>query len=130
MIVLDASAAVEYVLGTTPGLVVREWILSDVQVHYPELMSVEVASALRRLVRRGDLTPRRAAAAIEDILDLDGTPHRHDLFLLQAFTYRDRFSVYDAMYVALARALDARLMTADARLARAAESLVAVELVS
>lgn len=49
--------------------------------------------------------------------------------LASAFALRDRCSMGDALYVALAR-VGARLVTLDGRLARAAEHLVPVTLVS
>ena len=72
----------------------------------------------------------RARDAVRDLGDLSGHSHRHDLVLEQAFALSSRFSVHDAIYVALAVVLDATLLTADGRLARHATSLVGVDLVS
>ena len=46
--------------------------------------------------------------------------------LRRCWELRDVCTTYDALYVALAEALDARLLTRDARLARAVAGLVDV----
>lgn len=129
MIVLDASATVELVLDSSAGRRVADSLGDCSRAHYPELMPVEVVSALRRLVARNVVSRDRARDAVRDLSDLAGHAHRHGLLLDQAFVLSTRFSVYDAMYVALADVLDATLLTADARLARQASTLVSVTLV-
>ena len=56
------------------------------------------------------------------------TPHR--LLVPRVWELRDNLSAYDAAYVALAEALDAPLLTADARLTRATGPRCRFELVS
>lgn len=67
-----------------------------------------------------------------NLLDLlDAFPlhrHPHALFLSRVWDLRHNFTAYDAVYVALAEALDATLLTRDRHLATAAEAVVAVEL--
>ncbi len=125
MIVLDASAAVELLAGSVAGLRVRD-ALGDEQVHTPEVFHLEVTQALRRLTRMGLLSSGRAAAAVEDLEGLPILPHAHRPILPRVWELRDRCSAYDAAYVALAEALAAPLLTADARLAGAAVGLVEV----
>ena len=48
-------------------------------LHAPELLHLEVAQVLRRLVREGTLPTSRAAAAIQDFLDLRITRYPHSL---------------------------------------------------
>jgi predicted nucleic acid-binding protein len=86
----------------------------------PELIDLEVASALRRQSASGLLNDRRAAQALSDLIELPmrRVPHRH--LLARSWELRDNLTVYDASYVALAEALDLPLVTADRRLARAA----------
>ena len=130
MIVLDASAAIELVLNSSAGQQVADRLGDCSRVHYPELMPVEVVSALRRLASHNVVSHDRARDAVRDLSDLSGHPHRHGLLLENAFVWSTRFSVYDAIYVALAVVLDATLLTADGRLARQATSIVGVDLVS
>jgi predicted nucleic acid-binding protein len=61
----------------------------------------------------------RAAEAIADLGDLDLHRHPHFDLLARAWTLRQNVTAYDAMYVALAEALDAPIVTCDAPLAKA-----------
>lgn len=54
MIVLDASAVIEYLLGTARGDAVRDRIAERGQsLHAPHLLDVEVAHVLRRYALAG-----------------------------------------------------------------------------
>lgn len=71
MIVLDASAAVEWLLQTQSGLRVARRILAPREtLHAPHLLDVEVTQALRRYVAAGALSVSRAEEALQDLLDL------------------------------------------------------------
>jgi predicted nucleic acid-binding protein len=79
---------------------------------------VEVTQGLRRLVRAGEVSPPRAAEAIADLADLDLHRHPHLDLLTRVWELRENVTAYDAVYVALAEALDATLVTCDRPLAR------------
>lgn len=120
MIVLDASAVVELLLGTARALDVIELLEDDTQtVHAPHLLDVEVLGVLRRLTHRGVITAAVAARALDDYRDLGIERHDHEPLLDRAWAIRDNVTAADAMYVALAEALPALLLTVDARLASA-----------
>jgi predicted nucleic acid-binding protein len=70
-------------------------------------------------VREGEVSADRAADAIADLADLDLHRHPHLELLTRAWRLRDNITAYDAMYVALAEALDAPVVTCDAPLAKA-----------
>jgi predicted nucleic acid-binding protein len=53
----------------------------------------------------------------------------HDVLLPRVWQLRNNLTAYDAVYVALAEALDAPLLTRDKRLANAARRHARVELV-
>jgi predicted nucleic acid-binding protein len=84
----------------------------------PELVDVEVASALRRLASAGSLAPERAARGLADLADLPITRTAHRPLLARCWALRENLTIYDAVYVALAEELGALLLTADQRLAR------------
>jgi predicted nucleic acid-binding protein len=120
VIVVDASALLEFLLQTPLGARVEARLLRDRdEFHAPHLADVEVAQGLRRLVRAGEVSPDRAAEAIADLADLDLHRHSHLDLLARAWRLRENVTAYDAMYVALAEALDAPIVTCDAALARA-----------
>ena len=86
-----------------------------------------MASVLRRQVKAGRVHTRRAALALADLeaLPLDRVSHRR--LLARCWELREEVSIDDAAYVALAAALGAVLLTADARLGRASGPRCAVE---
>jgi predicted nucleic acid-binding protein len=130
MIVLDASAVLELLLGTELGRSIAERIADPAEgLHAPHLLDVEVAQALRRYVQSGALESEYAQAAIEDLEALDLERHSHEPLLARIWTLRGNFTAYDAAYVALAEALDAILLTCDGRLARAPGHTAKVELI-
>jgi predicted nucleic acid-binding protein len=130
MIVLDASALVELLLGTARGGSIAARIEDPaLGLHVPHLADVEVAQALRRYVREGELESASAAAALEDLRSLDLERHAHEPLLDRVWALRKGLTAYDAVYVALAEALDTTLLTCDARLARAPGTSPRVELI-
>jgi predicted nucleic acid-binding protein len=128
--VLDASALVEMLLDTPAGR--RVSILLEnpgLAIHAPHLVDVEVISVLRRFTRERVIDEGRAETAIADLLALDLQRHSHEGLLERCWSLRKNMSAYDAMYVALAEALDAALITCDARLVRAPGTKVRIEIV-
>jgi predicted nucleic acid-binding protein len=128
--VLDASALVELLLGTEAGRSVAARIADPaLALHVPHLADVEVTQALRRYVREGALDRGSASAALEDLRALDLERHSHEPLLERVWALRDNLTAYDAVYVALAEALECALLTCDGRLARAPGLSRRVELV-
>ena len=131
MIVLDASALVELLLNTPAGHAVATRIADPaLGLHVPHLADVEVAQAFRRYTRTGELDAAAGAAALEDLRSLDLQRHSHEPLLERVWELRENLGAYDAVYVALAEALDATLLTCDGRLARAPTAARRVELVA
>lgn len=130
MIVLDASAAVELVLRLPLGEAVAARLAdADESVHAPHLLGVEVAQVVRRYVLRGEVRPARGSEALGDLADLDVVRHPHEPLLPAMWRLRANLTAYDAAYVALAEALDAPLLTLDARLAAAPGHHATIELI-
>ena len=130
MIVVDASAVLEFLLQTPLGSRVEARLFRDeAEFHSPHLFDVEVIQALRRLVRAGEVSADRAAEAIEDLIDLDLHRHAHLDLLTRAWKLRENVTAYDAMYVALAEALGATVVTCDAPLANAPGRRAPIEVI-
>jgi predicted nucleic acid-binding protein len=120
MIVLDASAVLELLLGTKQGRSIGARIADPaLGLHAPHLLDIEVAQTLRRFVREREIDPDTALSALDDLSSLDLERHAHEPLLHRVWALRDNLTAYDAVYVALAEALDAPLLTCDARLSRA-----------
>jgi predicted nucleic acid-binding protein len=130
VIVLDASAAVDLLVGTPAGGRVTQRILEDGPVHAPHLLDVEVTSAFRRGVTRRVLDVVRAAEALDDFAHLSLVRHPHGPLLPRMWALRENLSAYDAAYVALAEELNAPLLTLDARLARTGGHRAKIDLVT
>lgn len=119
-VVVDSSSLVDFLLdeGRASDLA-RLFRTRTDRLCIPALCDVEVAAALRRSVLRRLMSHERAAALIDNYVDLPLERHSHEGLLSRAFELSANFSVYDATYVALAERLAAGLATSDRRLARA-----------
>jgi predicted nucleic acid-binding protein len=129
VIVLDASAAIDWLLQTSVGQRIEKRIYShNESLHAPHLLDLEVAQVLRRLVREGTITAHRADEAIRDLLDLRITRYPHFVLLPRIWQLRHTFSSYDAAYVVLAEKLGAALVTRDGHLVSASRHAAPIEL--
>jgi predicted nucleic acid-binding protein len=128
VIVVDASVLAT-ALGDdgVDGERVRSRLFGE-RASAPELVDLEVASVWRRAVRRGDVSDGRARQALADLAALPLVRAPHGPLMPRIWELRDNVTVYDAAYVALAEALDAPLLTADRKLARATGTLCEFEL--
>lgn len=128
MIVVDASFVVDVLAADRARSGFRDRLFTAPSpVFAPHLLDVEVARVIRRLTLKREIDPERGFEALEDLAALPLTRCAHSPLLLYAYELRDTLTAYDAVYVALAEALEARLWTCDARLARSVEGRVAVE---
>jgi predicted nucleic acid-binding protein len=129
VIVLDASAAVEWLLQTSAGQQIESRIYSrNETLHAPQLLDLEVAQVLRRLRGQNKISNARATEAVDDLIDLRVTRYPHAVLLPRIWQLRHNLSAYDAAYVALAEKLGATLITRDKAIASAAAHAVAIEL--
>jgi len=128
MIVVDASAMVDALLGVTGAL---EHRLSQPgeTAHAPHLLDLEVAQVLRRWVSRNLIAASRAQAALSDLADFRLTRYPHTALLARMWELRANLTMYDAAYVALAETLRAPLVTRDRRLAASPGHSARVEVI-
>ena len=89
---------------------------------------IQHGQVLRRYSLAGSITAGRARAALEDYAALPIARYPHLPLLARAFSLRANMTFYDALYVALAEAADATLLTCDRRLAAVVPASVAVAL--
>ncbi|MGP0018620.1 MAG: type II toxin-antitoxin system VapC family toxin [Candidatus Sulfotelmatobacter sp.] len=127
-VVVDASVAVKWCLPSVREELVgqaEELLTSsrrdEVRFLVPDLFWVELANALWKAVRRGELLADNAGAAmsfmrdldIETVPSVDLVPEALNLAIMYGRT------VHDGLYVALAMQSKTQLITADERLANA-----------
>jgi predicted nucleic acid-binding protein len=120
VIVLDASAIVDVLLGREPRAGwVEDWLRQPGQsLRAPHLIDIECANALRKNVLRGVLPAWVAEQRLEALLSLRLRRYPHTRLLGRIWELRGGLTPADAAYVALAEALDAPLVTTDQALAR------------
>jgi len=130
VIVVDASALLEVLLRTKTAVAVETRLFGAREtLHAPHLIDVEVAQVVRRYAAAGEIDEERGRAALADLADFPLNRYPHDFLLPRVWELRNNLTAYDAVYVALAEALDAPLLTRDRRIAGAAGHYARVELV-
>lgn len=130
MIVIDASALIESLLGTPSAPAVEMVLFAPGQtLHAPHLLDVEVTQVVRRLVAHGGVSSERGRAALVQLVDLPLYRYPHGTLLPRIWELRNNLTAYDAAYVALAEALNVPLLTRDKRIAGAAGHWAKIDLV-
>ena len=130
MIVLDSSAAIEFVLNAPFRADLGARLEAGESLHAPELISIEVLHVLRRKLWWSEMTAGRCEEALEDFRAMVIKRYAHDELLHRIWQLRHNFSAYDAAYVALAELLDAPLVTFDSRLSRSSGHRATIELLA
>ena len=118
MIVADASAILEFLLGGSRGRLVEAHIGEDTSIQVPALLDAEVAQVLRRMVAGAILEEARARASLEILGDMPLQRHFLTPLLPRIWALRENLTAYDAAYVSLAEALSCSLLTFDEKLSR------------
>lgn len=134
MIVIDASAVVDLLLGEPLGSIgahLARLLEAEVPLALaaPHLLDAEVGQVLRRYVRRGELDVGAAREGLANLAALPVTRYPHLGLVERAFDLRANVTVYDGLYLALAEALQAPLLTADAGLVGVPGCAASVQLV-
>ena len=119
-LVIDNSAAVKYARGRAT------LDDGDTQYYAPQLIDLEFANTLRKLVLRNELGEEQARAYLLEWAANSLTRCAHTMLLPRIWQHRDNITAYDAAYVALAEVLEIPLATADRRLAKAATAFCEV----
>lgn len=120
MAVIDATVLVEYMADTAQAGLAREQLdRHRHQLWAPHLVDAEIGHALRRHVRQGRLEANVAEEALDELTEIELDRVDHEALLPRAWELRDNLSFYDALYVALAEAIEQPLITFDGRIAKA-----------
>lgn len=118
LLVVDASAIVEALLGTDRGIRVRTRMRGS-ELHAPAHFDAEILSALGRLHRAGELADTAVSLAVRELAAAPIRRHALADLLSGAWERREQYRLVDALYVELALSLGSNAMlTTDARLAR------------
>ena len=127
MLVVNASCLIEVLTGGRNAEMVRQRLADDRDHAAPHIVDVEVFGVIRRERLLGRLDATAATQAVEDMRLWPGERYGHRLLLHRSWQLRNTVRGWDAMYVALAEALDAVLVTTDLRLAAASGPACRIE---
>jgi predicted nucleic acid-binding protein len=129
VIVVDASVVGEVLLASPDGRRFAEELFGGgADLHAPHLLDVEVVNVLRKGWMKGEMPEARGRVAMARLEELPIRRHGHLALLSRTWELKGIITPYDAVYVALAEALGARLLTRDGRLARSHGHTATIEL--
>ena len=118
-LVVDASVAVKWLIAEADSEAARELAASGEDLHAPRLMACEVANALWRKARLGEIERGDAGAMLAAVQDMPvrwGADEAVGADAVRIALALDR-PVYDCVYLALAHRIGAAVVTADIRFA-------------
>lgn len=118
VLVVDASVVVDLLARFRPQPIEDLLFAKGTVLVAPELLGIEVLSALRKLARSGAIPESRASDLPLLLRALRIRTYPHDALLDGIWALRQNVTADDAAYLCLARVLDATLVTRDARLAQ------------
>jgi predicted nucleic acid-binding protein len=120
LIVADSSAIAEVLLAQPRAEGILDVLADSSELHVPAHFHVEVLSAVRRYSLHGKLNELETAEALAALAELRALPYPLRELTPAIWALRFNLTTHDAAYLALARWLDAGLLTLDAALADAA----------
>ena len=113
-VVIDASAGAEIVAGTRRGRALARLIPPESEGWVPEHFYAEVLGVIRRrVVVTSTLTEVQGLAAVERLAGWRLHRASSASLVSEAWEYRHNMTAADAMYVVLARHLEAQFLSDD-----------------
>ena len=116
--VVDASVAVELVLETRLGEDIDR-LVQNYELFAPELIDLEVLSALRSFELRNEISNEAALSAIGELEKMSVRRTTHEGLSKLIWQYHRNVTIYDAVYLAVAKDRNLEVLTADSKLSRA-----------
>ena len=132
--VVDASVAVKWLIpeeySECAMKLLDGWLDEGLELNAPELLRLEVTSALTKYVERRVIDAEKAQEGFEIFREIMLSYVEVDLPLIEEAleaSIASGLSIYDAVYVTLAKRLEATLITADRRLVDEVKAEIDVE---
>ena len=122
-LVVDASVSVKWLVAEEGSDAAERLLAGNDELHAPRLMASEIANALWRKVRLGQVERRQAGVLMAAVSEMPLRWCADETVCVDAVRLAvalDR-PVYDCVYLALAHRIDAQMVTADVRFANSLE---------
>jgi predicted nucleic acid-binding protein len=122
--VIDANVMLDILLNQRSGDDILQFISETYNVA-PELIFLEVGNTLRKYVLRGDISQVDALSAFEEIPNLLSKTYPDIRHVNEAMDLSLQLghSVYDCLYLVLARRMNGTLVSYDKKLAKLAKEM-------
>jgi predicted nucleic acid-binding protein len=113
--VVDASVAIKWFLPEPHSEAALRLQHSTHRLHAPAFVMLELGNVLTKKIRRGELTQEETKIILKDLKHIPLQRHPdmrlfRPAYALALDTHR---SLYDCLYLALAEAIDGKMVTAD-----------------
>ena len=119
-IVVDANIVIKWFLPEIHAVEATHLLQKNLQFLAPDLIFAEVGNILWKKTRSKELPMEIATEILEDFQRLPIITYENESLLTAAWSIANKYqcTVYDSLYVALARAEKCSLVTADQALVR------------
>ncbi len=114
-VIVDAAVALKWFLPEVHADASRRLLTRDIELLAPDLIHAEVASCLRKKLRRGEITDETAYGILSDFRRFPVRTFSTESLLATAWELATRFDTpfFDSLYLALAVNQGCVLVTAD-----------------
>jgi len=126
VIVVDSNVVIDLLFRAKGSVFTETTLVSGEPLAAPDHMIVETARVLRRRQISGIVDPETASEMLDEAIGLGIASHSNTDLIPRAWSLRNQFTLDDALYVALAEAVDGTLLTGDRKLASHASRFVEV----
>ena len=119
--VVDASVAIKWFIPEIQSEIALQARQSRDRLHVPAFMTLELGNVIAKKIRRGELTKMDGKTILKELRHLPFQRHADERLFPAAYELAldTQQSVYDCLYLALAEAVDGRMITADRKLYKA-----------
>ena len=113
--VVDASVAIKWFIPEIHSEAALQARQSRHRLHVPAFMTLELGNVIAKKIRRGELTRENGKNILKELRHLPLQRHADDRLFPAAYALAldTQQSLYDCLYLALAEAVDGRMITAD-----------------
>lgn len=119
--VVDASVAIKWFIPEIHSEVALQVRRSRDRLHVPAFMTLELGNVIAKKIRRGEITREDGKTILKELRHLPFQRHADERLFPAAYELAldTQQSLYDCLYLALAEAVDGRMITADSKFYKA-----------